>query len=207
MPMSGLGESSVARRMLALMRRGNIDYQCFRVYARSLEEVIGEEAHTRLPPGYRFVQVSAADLEACAVAELRACASYGGPESYLFAIARDDGVPVCVQCIWHGTRYREHAFWPLDERDAASMHLVTVESEQGKGLANVSQAVERRAAQERKLLAHLQPHLVDEHGVAAGQRKGRLASCRHGLRDPRAVACRSDPPGARRGGVTGPALR
>ncbi len=133
--MSGLGESSVARRMLALMRRGNIDYQCFRVYARSLEEVVGEEAHTRLPPGYRFVQVSAADLEACAVAELRACASYGGPESYLFAIARDDGVPVCVQCIWHGTRYREHAFWPLDEREAASMHLVTAESERGKGLA------------------------------------------------------------------------
>ena len=133
--MSGLGESSVARRMLALMRRGNIDYQCFRVYAHRLDGIDREEARTRLPQGYRFVQLSAADLEACAVAEIRACASYGGPEAYLFAIARDDGEPVCVQCIWYGTRYRERAFWPLDEREAASMHLVTAESERGKGLA------------------------------------------------------------------------
>jgi RimJ/RimL family protein N-acetyltransferase len=90
-----------------------------------------------LPAGYRFVDVAPDDLSASGFAELRDCAWYGGPGSRLFGIARTDGTLACVQCIWFGDRYASRSFWPLSGNEAASMHLVTVPEERGKGLATL----------------------------------------------------------------------
>lgn len=125
---------SIGRRTLALLRRMGVHYSCFRIYTLLLDstKTKGLEA---LPPGHRFAEISAGELKESPFSELRDCDSYAGEDSHLFGIFRDDGVLVCVQCVWFGDRYRRHAFWALEADDAASVHLVTAASERGKGLA------------------------------------------------------------------------
>jgi RimJ/RimL family protein N-acetyltransferase len=124
------------RKALAWLRGKGFDYSCFKVFTLSLDEDsdIGVPA---LPAGYRFVDATPDDLRASAFEELRVCAWYGGPGSQLFAIAREDGTLACVQCVWFGERYGQRSFWPLAAGEAASMHLVTVPRERGRGLATL----------------------------------------------------------------------
>lgn len=118
---------------LALARRMGFDYACFRIYSIRLDDPT--VAPARLPPGYRFAQVTAAEIEASPHAALRACRSYLGDDAFVFGIYRDDDGIVCAQCVWAGERYRRSAFWPLAADEAASMHLVTAVGERGHGLA------------------------------------------------------------------------
>ena len=124
----------MVRRLLALLRRAGFDYSCFRVFSLRLDTDADARSAT-LPAGYRCAELSPTDLGTCPFPELRDCEEYTGPDSVLFGIFRGDGVLVCVQCVWCGDRYRQHAFWPFEAGGAASMHLVTTASEQGKGLA------------------------------------------------------------------------
>lgn len=125
---------STGRRALALLRRLGFGYSCFRVFTVPLGAAAAGGTKP-LPEGYRFAELSVQDVAACPFAELRECAWYGGPDSHLFGIFRNDGVLVCLQCLWFGERYRQQAFWPLGSHDAASVHLITGAPERGKGLA------------------------------------------------------------------------
>lgn len=127
------GGPAVAARFLALLRRMGFDYSCFRVFSLLVDGVATEKGET-LPDGYRFAELSVSDLTECPFPELRDCDEYAGSGSYIFGIFRDDGALVCVQCIWFGQRYRRVRFWPIEAQAAVSMHLVTVASEQSKGL-------------------------------------------------------------------------
>jgi GNAT superfamily N-acetyltransferase len=124
----------MATAVLARLRRAGFNYACFKIFTLPLNATtVGRVA--ALPPGYRFAELSPVDLQACPFAELQDCQEYGGAGAQTFGIFRDDGVLVCVQCIWFGERYRQSAFWPIEPDAAVSMHLVTAASEQGKGLA------------------------------------------------------------------------
>jgi RimJ/RimL family protein N-acetyltransferase len=124
---------AVATRFLALLRRMGFDYSCFKVFSLALDGVAIENCEA-LPDGYRFAELSVSDLRASPFPELRDCDEYGGGGSSIFGIFRDDGVLVCVQCIWFGQRNRRPLFWPIEDQAAVSMHLVTVAAEQSKGL-------------------------------------------------------------------------
>lgn len=126
---------ATVKKVLAFLRRMGFDYSCFRIFAYSLH-ISDAEADT-LPGGYRFAELSSAELSNCPISELQACEGYGGPGSYLFAILDDNGNPACVQCIWFGDRYQQRAFWPLGFGEAASMNLVTAPLERHKGLATL----------------------------------------------------------------------
>lgn len=125
---------SVGRRALAFLRRMGFGYSCFKIFTLPLHSTRTAGVET-LAAGHRFAEVSATDLKGSPFAELRDCEGFGGQGSHLFGIFRDDGVLVCIQCVWFGDRYLRQAFWPLEADEAASVHLVTAAPERGKGLA------------------------------------------------------------------------
>lgn len=126
--------SAVAAAVLARLRQAGFNYACFQVFSLPLDGTAGQ-GEAALPSGYRFAEVSAADLQTCPFPELRECSDYGGPGSHLFAVFRDDGALACVQCLWFGERYRRGGFWSVEADAAVSVHLVTAAAERGKGLA------------------------------------------------------------------------
>jgi RimJ/RimL family protein N-acetyltransferase len=125
---------SIGRRTLAFLRRMGVGYSCFKVYSLLMDSAKTASVDA-LPAGHRFAEISSDELKGSPFSELRDCDSYGGEDSHLFGIFRDDGILVCVQCVWFGDRYRRQAFWPLEADDAASVHLVTAAPERGRGLA------------------------------------------------------------------------
>lgn len=138
----------MGRRALAFLRRMGFRYSCFKIFTLLLHSTSTAREET-LAAGHRFGEVSSTDLRASPFSELRDCEGYGGQGSHLFGIFRDDGVLVCMQCVWFGDRYHRHAFWPLEADDAASVHLVTAAPERGKGLA--TQLKQRSAGRLREM--------------------------------------------------------
>jgi len=122
------------RRGLAWLRRIGFDYSCFMIYSLPLTE-LAPARRAQLPPDYRIADVSAADLERSPYQELRDCRGYVGTDALVFGVFTGEGVLLCVQCIWFGERYRGARFWPLAASEAASVHLISVAAERGKGLA------------------------------------------------------------------------
>lgn len=135
------------RRALALLRRLGVDYACFHVYTLPLSTAAGSA--TPVPAGYRFAELAIADLEGSPHPELRDCSDYMGEHAQAFGLFRDDGVLACAQCVWFGPRYERVAFWPLAPHEAASMHLVTVPAERGRGLATCVKQGSARVLHER----------------------------------------------------------
>lgn len=138
----------MATAILARLRRAGFNYTCFKVFTLPLNATTVDRIGA-LPAGYRFAEPSPSDLQACPFAELRDCQKYGGADAQMFGIFRDDGVLVCVQCIWFGERYRQSEFWPIEGNAAVSMHLVTAASEQGRGLATSLKLHSARQMSER----------------------------------------------------------
>lgn len=123
-----------AKRLLEFFRRRGFDYSCFKVFSTTLDD--GSSAMLdALPDGYRCDEISPEELRNSPFAALRECEWYGGPGAFLYGLRRKDGVLTCLQCLWFGDRFRKQGFWPLGDKDAASVHLATAEEERGKGLA------------------------------------------------------------------------
>jgi hypothetical protein len=109
-------------------------YSCWRIFSLPLKDTTLADAGT-LPAGYRFAELSSADLSTCLCAELQRFEEYGGQDSCSFGIFRSDGVLACVQCMWFGERYQRQSFWPLEADEAASVQTATATEERRKGLA------------------------------------------------------------------------
>ncbi len=144
----GTRSAESVRRVLGIVRRKGFDYSLFKVFALSLDDATHRGADP-LPAGYRFEEIAPTELKQCPFAELRDCEWYGGPGAYLFGIRREDGVLVCLQCLWFGERFRVHGFWRLRDDEAASVHLATAVPEQGSGLATRIKQQTARVMQER----------------------------------------------------------
>lgn len=123
-----------AKRLLDAIRRSGFDYACFRVYSKELD-AFGDQALDPLPDGYRCDEITPAELRSSPFQTLRDCEWYGGDGAFLYGLRRRDGVVTCLQCLWFGERFRQQGFWPLGDKDAASVHLETAGEERGKGLA------------------------------------------------------------------------
>jgi Acetyltransferase (GNAT) family len=107
-------------------------YSCWRIFSLPLRDIADAGA---LPAGYRFAELSRADLSTRLCAELRRFEQYAGQDSCSFGILGSDGVVACIQCMWFGERYRRESFWPLEADEAASVQTATATGERRKGLA------------------------------------------------------------------------
>jgi RimJ/RimL family protein N-acetyltransferase len=142
------GPLGMTTTVLTRLRRAGLNYACFKIFTLRLSDTAVDRIGA-LPAGYRFAELSLSDLQSCPFIELKKCQEYGGAGSQTFGIFREDGVLVCVQCVWFGERYRQSAFWPIEPDAAVSMHLVTAASEQGKGLATGLKQHSARQMKER----------------------------------------------------------
>jgi GNAT superfamily N-acetyltransferase len=78
-----------------------------------------------------------ADLDATDTDQvLREAAWYFGNECDAFGCF-DKNRLVGLACYWHGQRYRSRNSWPIEHRAAKLVHIVTVPSERGKGVATL----------------------------------------------------------------------
>ena len=116
----------------AVLRQLFGDYCYFKIFAYDLE--VQHLACPDLQQPYGFAEIDEEDILRADEELIREQASYAGAEAWGFGIYRDDRL-VCVQWLWYGERYKTRNFWPLQEDEAKSVQLVTVPSEQGKGLA------------------------------------------------------------------------
>ena len=78
--------------------------------------------------------VTQADLAAAADAELRESAWYLGDEACAFGAFEGDRL-LALACCWWGARYAARHSWPLPERAAKLVHIVTAPAARGRGLA------------------------------------------------------------------------
>jgi GNAT superfamily N-acetyltransferase len=82
-------------------------------------------------------RVVPADLDAADTDQvLREAAWYFGSECDAFGCF-DKNRLVGLACYWHGQRYRSRHSWPIEHGAAKLVHIVTVPSERGKGVATL----------------------------------------------------------------------
>jgi RimJ/RimL family protein N-acetyltransferase len=140
------------RTVLAGARWLGFGYECYRVLRRSLAR--DERASPpSLPEGFRFAEVSAADVLGSNDTLIRDCDWYGGPGALGFAIrdARED--IAALQWYWFGERYHRAAFWEISASEAASVHLVTLPAHRNQGLATELKRASARAMAQRGFTA------------------------------------------------------
>lgn len=115
------------------------DYAIWRIYRCDLADHRPADLSSFLEKGYQFREVSRAEIEASGNAEIRARAFYAGDGAHIFA-ACHQGEIVCLECFWHGERYRQRNFWPLEEGQAKAVEIYTAPAWRGKGLATALKA-------------------------------------------------------------------
>lgn len=82
-----------------------------------------------------MVRPSADDLLSSQRAAIAEQQWYLGSGCEPFAISDDSG-PAAVCFYWHGERYRQRNFWPLQEDEAKLVQIVVDPSARGRGLAS-----------------------------------------------------------------------
>jgi RimJ/RimL family protein N-acetyltransferase len=103
------------------------DYSIYYIFAVDVAEV----APANSP--FEFGEVDRVQLQE-ADEEVKVSRGYAGDEAIGFSLF-ENAKPVCAAWFWYGARYRERNFWPLAEREAKLVHIITSPSMQGKGLA------------------------------------------------------------------------
>lgn len=115
------------------------DYAIWRIYRCDLADHRPADLSAWLAQGYQFREVSRAEIEASGNADIRARAFYAGEGAHIFAVCHR-GEIVCLECFWHGERYRQRNFWPLEEGQAKAVEIYTAPEWRGKGLATALKA-------------------------------------------------------------------
>ena len=80
----------------------------------------------------------------CARSEvIRSQSWYAGPGAHIFAWMQDQEV-VAMCAYWHGDRYAQRAFWPLQANEAKLVQIVVDPAYRGRGIA--ARLIERSTA-------------------------------------------------------------
>lgn len=127
-----MGAKATAKRLARALLG---DYSVYRIYR--LDPRAGPTPPVQTGPrqnGLTLGPVARADFDGCDDALLREQAFYFGEQAQAYACRR--GAQWLGLCFfWWGERYRTRNFWPLAEREAKLVQIVTAESARGQGVA------------------------------------------------------------------------
>jgi len=123
--------SAMRERMQALLRKLLGGYSIYRIFTA------GSAAAARALPAdgeFRFTEVERDLVAASTDPLLSDCARYHGADCRAFALTLRE-VPVALCYFWYGERYKTRNFWPLREREAKLVQVVTSPRHRRKGAA------------------------------------------------------------------------
>jgi RimJ/RimL family protein N-acetyltransferase len=107
------------------------DYSIYRIYSR---EMGGGAVNVPTGHGLHFARVEKAAVETSEETLIREQAWYFGTDSQVFAYL--EGARIISLCVfWYADRYRTRNFWPLAEREAKLVQIVTLPEKRGSGIA------------------------------------------------------------------------
>lgn len=107
------------------------DYSAYLIYTRSA----GDASPTR--PGSVTFTIGPVDESAINASPdplIREQAGYAGPGSYAYACFDDDRI-VGVCFYWFGERYLKRNFWPLGDKEAKLVQIISLPQARGRGVA------------------------------------------------------------------------
>lgn len=104
------------------------DYALYQVWQSSPAALLP------VPPGVKLREVTAAELEDSVAKEFRDSAWYCGDQAVAYG-AFLNGQMVALACCWWGARYYKRHSWPLPQGAAKLVHIVTLPTARGMGLA------------------------------------------------------------------------
>jgi RimJ/RimL family protein N-acetyltransferase len=107
------------------------DYSIYHVYTKSINRVSDSPP---CPSGLRFTAIEKSDVEDNEEILIRDQAWYHGADTFAYGCIEGSRI-VAVCYIWHGDRYRERNFWPLANREAKLIQIVTLPEMRGRGIA------------------------------------------------------------------------
>jgi RimJ/RimL family protein N-acetyltransferase len=119
-----------AKAILKLVLR---DYSLYRIYtcATSAPELPRSKKSATLV----VREVGLAELAASADADIADQSGYLGAGAHAFACF--DGARIVGLCFyWHGERYMQRNFWPLQARQAKLVHIMTLPEMRGRAVAS-----------------------------------------------------------------------
>ena len=105
------------------------DYSFYRIFASPTEPAFADTAEASCA-----VAVDRNALEAARFPEMREQSWYAGTGAHVFAWMQDQDI-VAVCAFWHGDRYAERAFWPLESKEAKLVQIVVEAAHRGQGIA------------------------------------------------------------------------
>jgi GNAT superfamily N-acetyltransferase len=115
-----------------IARALSMEYSCYRVFSLDL---VSLPEPGPLPPDYRCVEVTGAEVREARQPAIQAEAWYCGDDSLGFGVLFRSDL-VALQWVWFGEGYRRRRnFWPLERNEAKSVELVTAPEYRGLGLA------------------------------------------------------------------------
>jgi RimJ/RimL family protein N-acetyltransferase len=107
------------------------DYAVYYIYACTPGQ---GEKFASIASGMRFAPVDKAQVEASKDPLIADHAGYHGSETHGYACFR--GAEIVGLCyFWHGARYRERNFWPLEDDEAKLVQISVVPKVRGRAVA------------------------------------------------------------------------
>jgi len=106
------------------------DYRLNRIYKLELESF----EPPPLTASFQLRRITGDDIERSPMAALRARSSYDGENAMGFGVF-DDGALVGTCWFWNHRRFKDESLWPLRDREAVLVDLLTCESHRGRGMA------------------------------------------------------------------------
>lgn len=126
----------------ALLRLVFRDYSLYRIYTCATTAPLAPR--TAKSAALVVREVGLADLAASGDADIAEQSGYLGAGSHAFACF--DGARIVGLCFyWHGARYLERNFWPLQAGQAKLVHIMTLPEMRGREVASTLIAESCRA--------------------------------------------------------------
>lgn len=123
----------VAKELAKRLARAFLgEYSIYCIYSRPLEN----EAPAEMKPSgnFRLETVDGAAIDASPDPLIREQSDYAGFESRAYACF-ENGRIVGVCFYWFGGRYLQRNFWPLKEREAKLVQIISLPEVRGRGVA------------------------------------------------------------------------
>ena len=124
------------------------DYERYEIYALPLTGLARSDLSQWTDQGFEFRPIKTDDLTSSPYEDIRARAFYGGAGADGFGVFKS-GELISLQWFWHGGRYRQRNFWPLEEGEAKSVDLFTLDAYRGQGIATALKAYSAEEMQAR----------------------------------------------------------
>lgn len=125
-----LGAGKELAKTLARVILG--EYSAYYVYVSPQESAGSPSGEAR--SGRVIRRVSLGEVESCPAPAIREQAFYFGAETLAYASYLNEQIAgLCIY--WYGARYRTRNFWPLKDKEAKLVEVITAPGHRGLGIA------------------------------------------------------------------------